>query len=223
MSVLGRAALFANLSREELQALAARTVRKLFSAGELLFSEGEPCSGIHIIARGKIRIFKTSVNGREQVLAANVPGESVAELPVFDGGPYPASAAATEETEIAFISRRDFHAYCVEHPEVALRVLSVVGARLRQLVNIIEDLSFTTVRQRLIAMLVKLAENEGKKTDRGIEIVLPASHQELANQLGTVRELISRNLTRLEAEGFLEVDARQIAVRDLSGLRAQLE
>lgn len=223
MSVLGRAALFANLSREELQALAARTVRKLFSTGELLFSEGEPCSGIHIIARGKIRIFKTSVNGREQVLAVNVPGESVAELPVFDGGPYPASAAAIEETEIAFISRRDFHAYCMEHPEVALRVLSVVGARLRRLVGIIEELSFTTVRQRLIAMLVKLAQNEGKKTERGIEIVLPASHQELANQLGTVRELISRNLTRLEAEGLLEVDARQIVIRDLSGLRALLE
>ena len=223
LSVLGKAALFANLSREELQALAARTVRKLFSAGELLFSEGEPCSGIHIIARGKIRIFKTSMNGREQVLAVNVPGESVAELPVFDGGPYPASAAATEETEIAFISRRDFHAYCVEHPEVALRVLSVVGARLRRLVGIIEELSFTTVRQRLIAMLVKLAQTEGKMTDRGIEILLPASHQELANQLGTVRELISRNLTRLEAEGLLDVDARQIAVRDLNGLRAQLE
>jgi len=222
-SVLGKAALFAGLSNQELQALAARTVRKLFSAGELLFSEGEPCSGLHIIAKGKIRIFKTSVNGREQVLGVNGPGESVAELPTFDGGPYPASAMATEDTEMAFISRRDFHAYCVEHPEVALRVLSVVGARLRQLVNIIEDLSFTTIRQRLIAMLVKLAETNGKKTDRGIEFLLPASHQELANQLGTVRELISRNLARLEAEGLLYVDARQIAVRDLNGLRAQLE
>ncbi len=222
-SVLEKAALFSNLSREELQTLAARTVRKLFSAGELLFSEGEPCSGLHIIAKGKIRIFKTSVNGREQVLAVNVPGESVAELPVFDGGPYPASAVATEDTEIAFISRRDFHAYCVEHPEVPLKVLSVVGARLRRLVGIIEELSFTTIRQRLIAMLVKLAESEGKKTNRGIEFLLPATHQELANQLGTVRELISRNLMRLQAEGLLDVDARQIVVLDLKGLSALLE
>ncbi|HTW79278.1 MAG TPA: Crp/Fnr family transcriptional regulator [Terracidiphilus sp.] len=222
-SVLERTALLSNLSREELQTLAARTVRKLFSAGELLFSEGEPCSGLHIIARGKVRIFKTSVNGREQVLAVNVPGESVAELPVFDGGPYPASAVATEDTEIAFISRRDFHAYCMEHPEVPLKVLSVVGARLRRLVGIIEELSFTTIRQRLIAMLVKLAQTEGKKTDRGIEILLPATHQELAHQLGTVRELISRNLMRLQAEGLLDVDARQIVVRDLKGLSALLE
>lgn len=222
-SVLAKTALLSNLSREEVQILATRTVRKLFSAGELLFSEGEPCSGLHIISRGKVRIFKTSVNGREQVLAVNVPGESVAELPVFDGGPYPASAVAAEDTEIAFISRRDFHAYCVEHPEVPLKVLSVVGARLRRLVGIIEELSFTTIRERLIALLVKLAQSEGKKTERGIEFLLPSTHQELANQLGTVRELISRNLMRLQAEGLLEVDARQIVVRDLKGLSALLE
>lgn len=222
-SVLEKTALLSSLSQQELQMLAARTVRKLFQAGELLFSEGEPCNGLHIIARGKIRIFKTSVNGREQVLAVNVPGESVAELPVFDGGPFPASAVAVEDSEIAFISRRDFRAYCLEHPEVALKVLSVVGARLRRLVGIIEELSFTTIRERLIALLVKLAQSDGKKTDRGIEFLLPATHQELANQLGTVRELISRNLMRLQAEGLVEVDARQIVVRDFKGLSAQLE
>jgi len=222
-AVLAHTALFSSLSSTEIQTLAARTVRKLFVVGELLFSEGEPCNGLHIIARGKVRIFKTSINGREQVLALNVPGESVAELPVFDGGPYPASAAAVEDAEIAFISRRDFHAYCLEHPEVALKVLSVVGARLRRLVGIIEELSFTTIRQRLIAMLVKLAQSEGSKTERGIEFQLPATHQELANQLGTVRELISRNLTRLHAEGLLEVDARQIVVKDMKGLSSLLE
>ena len=144
--------------------LAARTVRKLFSTGELLFSEGEPCNGLHIIAQGKVRIFKSSISGREQVLAVNVPGESVAELPVFDGGPFPASAVAIEDAEIAFISRRDFQAYCMEHPEVALKVLQVVGARLRRLVGIIEELSFTTIRQRLISALLKLAQSEGKQS-----------------------------------------------------------
>lgn len=221
--VLAKAPLLADLSPNELQLLAARTVRKLFAAGELLFSEGEPCNGLHIIARGKIRIFKTSVNGREQVLALNGPGDTVAELPVFDGGAYPASASAVDDTEIAFISRRDFHAYCLEHPEVALKVLAQVGARLRRLVGIIEELSFTTIRQRLIAALVKLAQSEGKKTERGIEFMLPATHQELASQLGTVRELISRNLMRLQAEGLLEVDARHIVVRDMKGLATLLD
>jgi CRP/FNR family transcriptional regulator len=90
------------------------------------------------------------------------------------------------------------------------------------LVGIIEELSFTTIRQRLISALVRLAESEGMKTDRGIEFQLPASHQELANQLGTVRELISRNLMRLQAEGLLDVDARQIVVKDMKGLSALL-
>jgi CRP-like cAMP-binding protein len=222
-AVLGKTALLSSLSQPELQMLAARSVRKLFSAGELLFSEGEPCNGLHIIARGKVRLFKTSVNGREQVLSVNVSGESVAEIPVFDGGPYPASAVALEETEIVFISRRDFNAYCLEHPEVPLKVLTVVGARLRNLVGIIEELSFTTIRQRLISTLLKLAQSEGRKTTRGIEFQLPSSHQELANQLGTVRELISRNLMRLQAEGLLDVDARQIVVKDIKGLSALLE
>lgn len=203
--------------------LATRTVRRHFTAGELLFSEGDACNGLHIIVHGRVRIFKTSVNGREQVLAINGQGESLAELPVFDGGPYPASALAVEDAEIAFVSRRDFHAYCLEHPEVALKVLSVVGARLRRLVGIIEELSFTTIRQRLIAVLVKLAQTEGQQTERGIEFQLPASHQELANQLGTVRELVSRNLMRLHAEGVLDVDARQIVVKDMKTLSSLLE
>jgi len=124
---------------------------------------------------------------------------------------------------VVFISRRDFQAYCLEHPEVALKVLSVVGSRLRRLVGIIEELSFTTIRQRLISTLIRLAQSEGKKTDRGVEFQLPASHQELANQLGTVRELISRNLMRLQAEGLLDVDARQIVVKDMKGLSALLD
>ena len=222
-AVLEHTDLLKSLSPPELQTLAARTVRELFAAGELLFSEGEPCNGLHVIARDKVRIFKTSMSGREQVLALNGPGDTVAELPVFDGGPYPASAVAVEDAEIAFISRRDFQAFCLEHPEVALKVLSVVGARLRRLVGIIEELSFTTIRQRLIAMLIKLAQTNGKTTERGVEFQLPATHQELANQLGTVRELISRNLMRLQAEGLLEVDARQIVVKNLKGLNTELE
>jgi CRP/FNR family transcriptional regulator len=223
VAILENTALFSSLSPEELRTLAARTVRKPFKSGELLFSEGEPCHGLHIIASGKVRIFKTSVNGREQVLAVNQPGESVAELPVFDGGVYPASAVAIEETQIAFISQRDFHNYCLEHPEVALKVLSVVGARLRRLVGIIEELSFTTIRQRLVAMLLRLAQEQGTAVGQGIEFQLPSTHQELANQLGTVRELISRNLMRLQAEGLLDVDARRIVVKDMKGLGALLE
>lgn len=223
VTILGATALLGSLSEPQLKLLVARTVRKRYAAGELLFSEGEACSGLHIVAQGRVRIFKTSASGREQVLSIEGQGATVAELPVFDGGAYPASVVAVEETEIAFISRRDLHAYCMEHPEVALKMLAVVGARLRRLVGIIEELSFTTIRQRLASMLVKLAQTQGAKTERGIEFRLPNSHQEIANQLGTVRELVSRNLTRLQAEGLIDVDAREVVVKDLRGLTALLE
>ncbi len=179
-------------------------------------------TGCTLLRRGKVRIFKTSVNGREQVLAMNHAGESVAELPVFDGGRYPASAMAVEDTEIAFISRQDFHAFCMEHPEVALKMLAVVGARLRRLVGIIEELSFTHYSPAADCDAFALGETEGKQSERGIEFQLPASHQELASQLGTVRELVSRNLMRLQAEGLLDVDARQIVLKDKNGLSALL-
>lgn len=203
--------------------LAELTVRKLFSAGELLFSEGEPCHGLNIVSKGRVRIFKISVSGREQVLAMEFPGDTVTEIPVFDGGPYPVSAVAVEDTEIAFISRHDFESFCLEHPEVALKVLTVVGKRLRRLVAIIEELSFTTIRQRLVSTLVRLAQSEGKQTTRGVEFLLPASHQKMANQLGTVRELISRNLKRLEAEGFLEVNSRQIVIKNMKAMAGILD
>jgi CRP/FNR family transcriptional regulator len=170
-----------------------------------------------------VRIYKISVGGREQVLAVEFPGDTVTEIPVFDGGPYPVSAVAVEDTEIAFISRHDFQSFCMEHPEVALKVLIVVGKRLRRLVTIIEELSFTTIRQRLVSTLVRLAQSEGRQTTRGVEFLLPTSHQEMANQLGTVRELISRNLKRLEAEGFLEVDSRQIVIKDLKAMAGILD
>ena len=223
VEVLQKTALFSSFSQSELQMLAARTVRRTFAAGQVLFHEGDPCKGLHIISQGQVRIFKASASGREQVLAVNVAGESVAEIPVFDDGPYPASGIAIEETEIAFISRKEFHEYCLAHPKVALKLLAVIGARLRRLVGIIEELSFTTTRQRLVSVLVRLAQSDGCKTARGIEVLLPGSNQEMANQLGTVREVISRNLTRLQAEGLLEVDARQIVIKDLKGLAALLD
>ena len=217
-TLLRKTALFANLSEKEMQALAARVTRRRFQRGELLFSEGDPCTGLFFVAAGKIRIFKLSAAGRDQVLAVEGPGSSFAELPVFDGGNYPAAASASEDAEVLFISRKDFQNFCREHPDVALKVIAVVGSRLRRLIAIIEELSFTTVRQRLIALVLRLAESQGKSSQKGIQVELTMSHQDLASELGTVRELVSRNLSRLQAEGFLEVDGRRIIVKDAAGL-----
>lgn len=218
-ATLRKTPLFAGLTDQEIRSLAARVIKRDFPQGTLLFGEGDPCSGLFLVSSGKVRIFKMSPSGREQVLAVEGPGSSFAELPVFDGGNYPASASVLEDAVVLFISRGDFQNFCREHPDVALKVIAVVGARLRRLVGIIEDLSFTTVRQRLISLILRAAEASGTRSQEGIRLELAKSHQELAAELGTVRELVSRNLSRLQAEGFLEVDGRRILVKDLPGLR----
>ena len=127
-----------------------------------------------------------------------------------------------ERTEMLFVSRADLRAICLERPEVSLKLLQVVGARLRRLVGIIEELSFTTVRSRLISWLLRQAKSEGQTTRRGVTFSLNASHQELASQIGTVRELVSRNLARLQAQSFIEINGREITILDQEALEADL-
>ncbi|MGC1106503.1 MAG: Crp/Fnr family transcriptional regulator [Candidatus Acidiferrales bacterium] len=222
-AILRKTPLFAKLTPKEMESLTTRVSKRHFGQGEMLFAEGDPCTGLYIVAAGAIRIFKLSSAGREQILAVEGPGNSFAELPVFDGGNYPASASALGDTEVLFISRKNFQNFCREHPDVGLKVIAVVGSRLRRLVEIIEELSFTTVRQRLIAVILRLAEQSGTPSKEGVVLQMTMSHQELAAELGTVRELVSRNLSRLQAEGFLHVDGRKILITDLPGLKQEGE
>jgi len=219
LAVLKSVSLFADLTVGELVFLSEHSSVRHIAANELIFTEGDPCAGLFIIQSGAVKIFKTAPNGREQVLGIERAGNSVAELPVFDGGTYPASTLAVEESVLLFIRKEDFRALCLQHPEVALKVLRVVGKRLRGLVGIIEELSFATVRQRLIGYLLRMARlaPAGK---HGVEFALPVSHQELAAELGTVRELVSRNLSRLQAEGLIKLQARSILVPDPAALQA---
>lgn len=220
--ILAKVAIFSSLAEDELTFVSQRAVARRYSAGQIVFAEGEDCSGLYVVASGHVRIFKSSAGGREQVLSIEGPGSSVAELPVFDGGNYPASVAAVEDATLLFVSKQDFQTLCLTHPQVALKVLRVVGARLRRLVGIIEELSFTTVRHRLASFLLRLAK-EGKRTAQGVEVTLPVSNQELASQIGTVRELVSRNLSRLQAEGLLKMDGRSVTLCDLKALEAELQ
>jgi len=222
VKLIAQVPLFADLSEEELHALAHRTVKHHVHAGDIIFTEGDPCQGFYVIESGEVKIFKTAPSGREQVLTLDTAGNSVAEIPVFDGGPYPASGVATVETTLLFVSKRDFRTLVLEHPEVGLKVLKNVGGRLRRLVGLIEELSFTTVRGRLVMMLVRIARTEGTHTSRGTELTLP-SNQEIAAQIGTVRELVSRNLSRLQVEGLIRLDGKRVIVPDVDALAATVE
>jgi CRP-like cAMP-binding protein len=223
LAVLKRVPIFSSLSEQEFAFLTSHLLQRKFGAGELVFSEGDACAGLYVVQSGNVRIFKSSAGGREQVLSIDGPGSSIAELPVFDGGTYPASAQAVSDSTLLFFSRQDFQALCLQHPQVALKVLRVIGGRLRRLVGIIEELSFTTVRHRLIALLVRLGKSEGARNGDAITLTLPSNNSELAAQIGTVRELVSRNFSRLQAEGLIQVDNRKLEVPSLKRLEAELD
>ncbi|MBI1786272.1 MAG: Crp/Fnr family transcriptional regulator [Acidobacteria bacterium] len=216
--LLSRIRLFSGLAPAEVEAVAQNTIERSYAPGELLFAEGEPCEGMYIIGTGSVKIFKTSPSGRQITLAVEPAPSTVAEIPLFDGGPFPASVAALDDVWALFIHKRDFQRLCLAHPAVPIKALAVVGRRLRILVGMIESVTFGSVRQRLAQSLLDWAGKAG-----GATFLLPATHQEIALNLGTVREVVSRNLSRFQAEGLLEVNRREITVLDEAGLRREAE
>jgi len=210
--------LFAALSESELQGLAQRAVEKRFAADDVLFWEGEPCIGIFLIIQGSVKIFRTSPGGREVMLSIEAAPATVAELPLFDGGAYPASVRAIEQVVALFINKSDFQQFCRQNPDVALKVLAVVGRRLRHLVGLVESMTFGSVTQRLARMLLEASKAAGSDT-----FDLPATHQELASRLGTVREVVSRNLGRFRAQGIISIQDRQVQIVNRAGLQQESE
>lgn len=216
--ILARVPLLAGLSPAEREALAARAVGKSYRAGERLFNEGEPCPGMYVLLTGRVKIFKTSASGREIMLAVEEAPSTVAEVPLFDGGPYPASVTALDDVTAWLIRKEDFRQACRQNPELALKLLAVTGRRLRQLVGLLEAVTFGSVRQRLARALLDFAGEAGCNT-----FVLPVTQEELALRLGTVREVISRNLSRFQAEGLLRIQRREVTVLDRAGLERECE
>jgi CRP/FNR family transcriptional regulator len=217
-AVLSEIALFAALSETEVQVVAQRAVEKRFAADEALFWEGEPCRGVYFLIEGSVKIFRTSPAGREVMLAIETAPSSVAELPLFDGGPYPASARAVEPVEALFLNKQDFQQICRQYPDVALKVLAVVGRRLRQLVGLVEAMTFGSVTQRLARLLLDSARAAGSETfDLGM------TQQELASRLGTVREVVARNLARFRSAGLIRMHERHMEIVNRVGLEQEAE
>jgi CRP/FNR family transcriptional regulator len=218
IAVLRQIPFFQTLSPREMDALAEHAIEKRFSPGEVLFREGEDCRGLYLVGQGSVKIFKTSNSGREIMLAIESAPSSVAEVPLFDGGPYPATVSAVDEVVAYLVTKQDFQHVCRQNPELPLKVLAVVGQRLRQLVRVVESVTFGSVRQRLARALLDFGDQAGAAT-----FALPVTHEELAFRLGTVREVVSRNLGRFQAEGLLRVQRREIALVDRAGLEREAE
>lgn len=218
IDLLQRSPLFAGLDPPELAELARLAVEKRYEAGQILFTEGEDCEGLFLIAAGSVKIFKSSPGGREMTISIERAPATVAELPLFDGGPYPASVAAIDDTQALIVHKRDFRALCLRYPAVALKVLAVVGRRLRHLVLMIESMTFGSVRQRLARLLLEAADRSGGET-----IALDMTQQEIASRLGTVREVVSRNLARFQNEGLVAGSGKHLRIVNRAGLEQEAE
>jgi len=190
-----------------------------FTPRQRVFEEGASCEGLWIVMEGRIKMFRTSAGGREQVLHVEGPGATLGEVPLFDRAGYVASATAETTARLLWVPRREITALCRRHPEVALAIIATVARRVRAFASLAGDLALRSVRTRLGRLLLDEVRRAGRPARENVEITLPGTREELAARIGTVREPLSRALAALVREGVVSVRGRRLLVRDLKRLR----
>lgn len=216
IDIVARCPLFATAERDDLRPLASIGRRRTYGAGQTLFLAGEHPEGLHIVVRGRVGVQVYSPeSGRELVLTIEHPYNTVAELPSFDGEPYPANARALDDTETLFFEQDAFERVLTARPKLALLLLRTLGRRLRRLVGLVESLSFQEVIHRLAAYLEERAA-------QGVPFDLE-TNAHIAGRLGTVPELVSRNLSRLHQSGAIRLDGRAVVAADRTALATLAE
>lgn len=223
MAVLRRTELFKNLNEEQLRALSERAVIQRLSRDQVLFSGGEPAQGLYVVVTGAIRAFRESIEGREQVIHVEGPGATIAELPVLDDGPYPSTAAAEEDSVLLFIDKANVRRIFLEHPQIALAALKLLAGRLRRTAALVEALSLREVDQRLARFLLAEARRVGVPAASGKVVELALTNQQIAARIGSVREVVSRALNRLQQNGLIHVNGRTVRIPDEGALEAYAE
>jgi CRP-like cAMP-binding protein len=205
--------LFSGLSRVQHEALARIGVRRSCRKGERIFSEGDEGTGFYVVLAGRVKIFKVSADGKEQILHLFGPGEPFGEVSVFTGQGFPADATTAVQTALLFFPREAFADLIRKDPALALNMLAQLSLRLRQFAGLIEDLSLKEVPGRLAKYLLYLSAQDG---DGGVE--LDVSKGQLASLLGTIPETLSRILAKLNQQGLINSRGAQIRIIDRRGL-----
>jgi CRP/FNR family transcriptional regulator len=212
---------FSSLSDKEL----AEVVVPLFQEeryreDEYLFYEGDPPQGLFILREGKVKIIKHSTRGKDTILRLLGPEEMFGEVASLDGGPYPASAQALEDTVVFHLSQRDFLRLLQGYPSIALRVIEDLGRKLRDAHDLIRALTTETVEKRIATVLLKLSEKLGKVEERGIRLRIHLSRQDLADMAGTTIETAIRVLSKFTKDRLLTKEGKNIIILDRAALAA---
>jgi CRP-like cAMP-binding protein len=196
---------FAGLSPAELDLIKDHIFETKAERGEMILLEGELADALYFVISGVVKVFKTSTDGKEQILQIIRPGVSFNDVPVFDGGPNPASARAMGPVVLYGIRKGELEIILRNHPQLALNVSRVLSQELRHLVALVEDLSFRTVHARVAKILLEYAEDGADSRPR-------LTQQEMAAMAGTAREMIGRSLKALEDDGAIKLDRHRIII-----------
>ena len=207
---------FSGLGLAELESIKKLVFEKTADRAEMVLFEGESAENLFFVASGAVKVFKTSAEGKEQILSIVRPGESFNDVPIFDGGPNPASARAMGPVLLYGIKKKDMEAVLRAHPQIALNVIKVLARRVRHLVSLVEDLSFRHVIGRVAKILL---EHIGGEVGRGPRL----TQQEMAAMAGTAREVVGRSLKALEEEGAIKLDRHRIIITDKEALQKIME
>lgn len=213
-SVIAAIPLFEGLTEQQCESLGAIAVRRNYSREQSFFSEGDDSNGFYIILSGKVKIFKLSPEGKEQILHIMGPGEPFGEAAVFAGEHFPACARTLAESKVLFFPRLSFVELITKNPSLSLNMLAFLSRRLRRLTSLVEDLSLKEVPGRLAAYLLY----SGKHINDPDLIELGISKNQLAGLLGTIPETLSRILKRMSKEKLIKAGAHQIQILDRPGL-----
>jgi CRP/FNR family transcriptional regulator len=220
IEALRQTELFCNLDDAALGALASRAVEKKLDRDELLFVAGEPAEGLYVIVDGSVRAFRTGQDGREQVIHVEKAVTTIAELQVFDDGNYPSTVAAEEPTRVLFLRKNDIKSLSMKHPQLALSAAKLLAGRLRRCAELVETLSLREVGQRVAKVLLEEASSRGINTPGGTKFKQTLTHNQLAARIGTVREVVTRAITRLQTQGLVEIEGRKVTIPDTDALRS---
>ena len=212
--------LFGGLDAEVLDQLSHRAVERKLERGEILFIAGDKAEGLYVLASGAVRAFRTAADGREQVIHVEKAVTTIAEVPVFDDGNYPSTAAAEEPSTLYFLRKGDIRAISIQHPQLALAAAKLLAGRLRRCAELVETLSLREVGQRVAKVLLQEATARGVATPLGVHFDLKLTHNQLAARIGTVREVVTRAITKLQSQGLVELDGRRVTIPNMESLRS---
>lgn len=205
--------IFAGLAHEQIDQLAAIVEKRNYVKGKTIFAEGEKANGLYVLYTGRIKVYKLSPEGKEQILHIFGPGEPFGEVAVFAGGEFPAYAETIDHSEILFLPRKKFVELITKDPSMAMNMLAMLSKRLRYFTQLVEDLTLKELPQRLAAYLLVLGVMKKEDT-----VELDIAKGQLASLLGTIPETLSRILNRMSSQGYIKVEGRQIRLLDKKAL-----